>query len=354
MDPIFKMNDEQRAYVAGMRTAFFVNESQFAGIEADVAAGYKEGQLIRELDYRKPLVGNSAPVLPEAWRRIDERSTVVMRDVLGVFSRLAAANTTPVSMGDIVSYFGQTSDSNSVSVTMDGQHPGNADRAVVKYVGTPTPIITDEARFGWREMEVMRKSGTMLQTDTFTNMDRKIAEKLEDMALNGDAQIDVNGAKVYGLRNHPLRNTTTHGIDLNSAATGANWLTVFSALIAQLLGDNAFGRVTVFLNYSDYVYADLNEFTAGYPKTILQRLREIERIADIVPCSKVPADDVIGVADLASGMWGTILSGMPPTTIPLARRNMTDPYVFQKIASQTPQLRTDFDGRAPFAHLTRA
>lgn len=349
-----KLTQEQMRAEEQIRAAVFANEAHLLGLDAHELAALSEGALIRELNYRPLPVGNAAPIPPESWRRIDARATVLMRDILAVFNRLAAANTTPVSMGDIMSYFPQISDSGEARVTMDGRDPGRSDQANVKYVGTPVPIITSDARFGWRQMEVMRKAGTMIESETIANHQRKVAEKLEDMVLNGDSGVVVAGNTIYGLRNHPQRNTDTHGFDLNSTATGANWLTTFQKLINALVGDNAFGKVTVFLNYSDWVYASINEFAAGYSKTILQRMREIEQIADIVPCSKVIADNVLGVAGLETGNWGSILQGMGMTTRPKARQNPEDDYVYTVLAAAAPQLRTDYDGRAPFAHLTAA
>lgn len=300
------------------------------------------------------LAGNAAPVDIDAWRRIDTRAVQIQRDVLAVFNTLAAANTTPMSVGDIVNYFPQISDSGTVTVSMDGRNGQIGDQANVKYVGTPVPVISSAARMGWRQMAVVRKGGVGLDVETIANHQRKVAEKLEDMVLNGDPNIVVGGSQVFGLRNHPQRNTDTHGFDLNATATGANWLEAFRKLINACVGDNAFGRITVFLNYSDWVYASVNEFTAGYAKTILQRLREIEQIAAIIPCGRVPADNIIGVAGLETGNWGSILSAMPMTTRPKVRQNPEDDYVFDVMAVVAPQFRSDYDGRAPIAHLTAA
>lgn len=352
MPQIITMTNAQARVEDHLRATAFEMECRFAGLDPMLVANMDDDQLIRELNYRPMAVGNSAPIGPEAWRRLDTRATTIARDVLAVFSRLAAASTTPVGMGDIMSYFPQISDSGDVSVSMDGRHVGKSDAAVVKYVGTPVPIISAEARFGWRQMEVMRKSGTMLETETIANKMRKVMEKLEDMVLNGDSAVNVAGNTIVGLRNHPQRNTGTHGFDLNSTATGANWLTAFKQIIDLCVADNAFGRITVFLNYADWVYASVNEFAAGYPKTILQRLREIEQIADIVPASKVPADNVLGIAGLDTGDWGSILSAMPMMTHPKTRQNAEDDYVYTVMAAQVPQFRTDFDGKAPFAHTT--
>src|SRR4051812_20987325 len=103
------------------------------------------------------LAGNASPVPLDAWRRIDARATRVQRDVLSVFNRLALSNSTPVQIGDLVSYFPKISDSGEVHVSMDGRSEGKADQAVISYAGTPVPILDSFARFGWRQMEVIRK-----------------------------------------------------------------------------------------------------------------------------------------------------------------------------------------------------
>lgn len=332
---MLRFTDDQAAAIIASRGAFNRSAIQLAAN----AASHGE------------LLGNSAPVDLDAWRRIDTRATVVQRDILAVFNRLAQASQTPIDVGDIVNYFPQVSDSGEVTVSLDGRQTGRSDQAHVKYVGTPVPVIASEARWGWRQAAVNRKGRLALDTITIENHQRKIAEKLEDMVLNGDSNVVINGLQVYGLRNHPSRNTGNHTFTLNGA-TGANWLTAISQQINLLIGDNAFAKVTIFLNYSDYTYASINEFAANYSKTILQRLREIEQIADIVPASRIPASNIIGVAGLETGNWGTILSAMPLTTRPKNRLNTEDDYVFSTMAMAAPQFRTDFTGNMPVAHTT--
>lgn len=296
------------------------------------------------------LVGNASPIPLDAWRRIDSRGAAIQRDVLAVFNRLAAADQTPVGVGDIVSFYPQISDSGEVHVSMDGRSEGNADQANVKYAGTPVPVFDSYARFGWRQMEVMRKGGS-LDTSTIANHQRKVAEKMEDVVLNGLASVSVNGNTIYGLRNFPQRNTGTHGLTL-ATSTGAQWLAAFKSMLDALIADNAFGKVTVFLNYGDWLSASINEFVAGYPKTILQRLQEIQQIAEIVPASKCTANEILGIANIGTGEWGTILQAMPMVTRPKARANAEDDYVFGVLAMAAPQFKSDFDGKSQIAHLT--
>lgn len=299
------------------------------------------------------LEGNASPVPIDAWRRIDARSTRIQRDVLAVFNTLAMANSTPVGLGDLVSYFPKIGDSGEVHVSLDGRSEGLADAATIEYEGTPIPIIDAYARFGWRQMEVIRKGQAALDVETIANHQRKVAEKLEDMVLNGLSTIVVGGATIYGLRNHPQRNTGTHGLTL-ATATGAEWLTAARQICTLLIGDNAFGRVTLFLNYSDWFVASSNEFAAGYPKTILQRILEIEQIERVVPASKMTASNMVGVAGLGSGEWGSILNAMPMVTRPKMRHNPEDDYVFGVMAAVAPQFRVDANARTMIAHTTTA
>ena len=298
------------------------------------------------------LVGNAATVPLDAWRRIDARGVAIQRDVLAVFNALAQSNSTPVGIGDLVNFYPQVGDSGDVHVSMDGRSDGNADQAAIKYEGTPVPVFDSFARFGWRQMEVMRKSPSGIDTDTIANHQRKVAEKLEDMAINGMSSIKVNGSSIYGLRTFPNRSTATHGLDLNGA-TGAQWVEVIKKLVNTLISDNAFGRATIFMNWGDYTYISMTEFAAGYPKTILQRLREIEQIAAIIPASRVPANELPAIANMATGEWGSILNGMPLVTRPKARQNPEDDYVFGVMAATAPQFRSDYDGRSQIAHITK-
>lgn len=299
------------------------------------------------------MVGNAAPIPLDAWRRIDSRGALIQRDVLAVFNRLSAASQTPIGIADLVSYFPKISDSGEVHISLDGRSEARQDQALVKYEGTPTPIIDSYARFGWRQMEMIRKGGGLIDMETIANHQRRVAEKLEDMALNGLPGVVVAGQTIYGLRTFPNRSTGTHGFTL-TAATGAQWLTAFTQLINLLIADNSFGKVTVFLNWGDYTAASLNEYAAGYPKTILARLREIEQVQDIVPASKIPTGNIIGVNNLATGEWGSILSAMPLTTRPKVRHNVEDDYVFGVMAAAAPQFRSDYSDRSHIAHTTTA
>ncbi len=299
------------------------------------------------------LVGNAAPVPLDAWRRVDTRASMIQRNVLSVFNALAAANTTPLALGDLVNYFPQIGDTGSVNVSMDGRNKSGTDQANVKYVGTPVPIIDSVASFGWRQMEVVRKSGMGLDTETIAIHQRKVAEKMEDMAINGLSSIVVGGSTIYGLRTFPDRSTDTHGLTLASS-TGAQWVTAIGKATAKLIADNSYGRCTVFVNYGDWAYASRTDYATNYPKTILERIMEMGEVENIVPASGIPANEILAVNNLGSGEWGSVLSAMPMVTRPRTRMNAEDDYVFAVMAAVAPQFRSDSNGQSHIAHVTNA
>jgi uncharacterized linocin/CFP29 family protein len=312
-------------------------------------SGFNRRQIALAANSASVLEGNALAVPLDAWRRIDSRAQTLARSRLQVFNRLAQANTTSVSLGDLVNYYPQVGDSGEINVSMDGRSQAKGDAPNVKYVGTPVPVFTGTARFGWRQMEVLRKGGGMLDVTAIANKQRKMAEKMEDMVLNGLTSVNVGGDTIYGLRNLPSRNTYSHTYTL-ATATGAQWLDAVKKAIAAALGDNNYGQLTVFVNQGDYTAADTTDYAANYSGTILQRLLAINQIKEIIPASSVPANEILGIADLDAGEWGGILSAMPLTTRPKTRQEPEDDYIFSVIAAAAPQLRSDYNGQSAFVH----
>lgn len=327
---MLKFTHEQQAAINAARSGF---NQRMTALAANAAMSFE---------------GNALAIPIDTWRRIDGRAQTLARSRLQVFNRLAAASTLPVSIADLVNYYPQVSDSGEVLVSMDGRNQAKADAATVKYVGTPVPVLTSTTRHGWRQMEVMRKGG-MLDVTSIANNQRKMAEKLEDMVLNGLPSVVVGGDTIYGLRTLPARNTFSHGFTL-ATATGAQWLTAVKQAISAALGDNQYGRLTLFVNQGDYTAADTTDYAANYSGTILQRLQAISQIVEIVPASSVSANEILGIADLDTGEWGGILSAMPMTTRPKSRSEPEDDYVFSVIAAAAPQFRSDYSGQSAFVH----
>ena len=297
------------------------------------------------------MMGNASPVHKDVWGRWDKEGIEVQRDVLAVFNSISGLSK-PLPIGVLVNNFQRISDSGSVNISLDGRSKDRADQPLIDYVGTPVPIIDSEFRFGWRQMEAEHASGfSQLDMAASNNANRRVAEKLEDMVINGDSSVVVGSSTIYGLRTVPNRNTGTHGLTL-ATATGAQWVTAITSAVKKLIDDNFYTGVTIYLNYADWFVASSTEFTANYPKKILQALLEIPNVDSIIPASKVPANEIIGLVRRRDVV--EILSAMPQTTRPKFRANPEDDYVFTVMAAAAPQFKWDYNNQCGIVQLTQA
>jgi hypothetical protein len=179
---------------------------------------------------------------------------------------------------------------------------------------------------------------------------RKVAEALELQTLDGDASIVVGGDQLYGLRNHPNRNTRSTTNDL-SAATGVQWVADVNATLALLHADNFFTPATLYVNWADWRYATSTDYSTSYAgKTIAQRIMEDSGVAAVVPSSRVAADEIIAV--VKDRRVVQVLNGMPMTTRAQFRANPEDEYNFVTMAAAALEIKFDAEGNCGIAHST--
>lgn len=343
---MLKYTKEQQALILNARRRWDAMQRNMAAMHG-FAVNDANGQFI---SYDN-LIGNASVLPRDVWGEWDRSAITVQRDVLAVFNDLAATVSRPMALGKIVHYFMTLSDSGDVNISLDGRGKAKTDQPVMAYEGTPLPIIDSELSFGWRQMLAAQTEGYSLDSDAIANHQRKIAEKLEDLVLNGDSTIDVGGSKIYGLRNAPFRKTGTTAIDLNGAS-GAQWLEAISEVVSLMHDNNYYAPVTIYLNYKDWFYATVNDYAPNYAGTIFKRIMEIPGVAALVPASKVPANELLGVVKRSDVVQ--ILNGMPMTMRPKARQNPEDDYVFSVLAAAAPQFKHDANGQAGYVQLTKA
>ena len=330
---MLRFNQEQQRFVLQNRRAFNNNQRQ-------MAANYGLGD-------GGDLVGNALPLPKDVWGEWDRDGIAVQRETLVVFNDLASSVAMPMNIGKLVHHFQTISESGGVNISLDGRSKGRTDQPVFAYHGTPLPIIDSPFSYGWRQVAAAQTEGFQLDSAGRDNSQRRTAEKGEDIVLNGDAKIVVGSDQLYGLRNHPERNTRNTGVALNGA-TGAQWIAEMVATL-KLLHDNNFkSPATIYLNWDDWFYATTTEFTAGYPKTIAQRVMEIGGIREIIPADKVPSSEIIAV--IKDRRVLQVLNGMPMTTRAQFRANPEDDYSFVTMMAAALQIKFDAEGNCGVAH----
>lgn len=301
-------------------------------------------------DDARIMLGNASPLPKDVWGEWDRESVQIQRDVLAVFNDLAGSVSQPINIGKLAHYFRQVSDSGVTNISLDGRSKAPTDQQVYSYVGTPIPIVDSTFSYGWRQMQAAQTQGESLDSDGRDNSMRKVAEKLEDLCLNGDSKIVVGGNTLYGLRNHPKRGSrnTTGGIDL-SACTGAQWATEVVSTLLLLNADNFFEDATLYVNKNDWLYAQRTLFstTSGNLQTIAQHILALAQVGSVVPSSKVPADNIVAVVKRKSVVQ--LLNAMPMNTQALFRANPMDDYNFQTIAACALEIKYDSGDRCGVA-----
>lgn len=282
------------------------------------------------------LEGNALPTPKDTWGMWDRDAVEVGREVLQVYNTLSV-NSTPLPIGKLVHYFQTVSDSGQAHVSIDGNVEGKADQQVFDYHGTPLPIIESPFRFKWRQVQSAMSEGISLDTTASSNSMYKVAEKIELMTLDGDSSIVVGGDQLYGLRNHPKRQTRSTGITINGE-TGANIKAELIATLNLLHDKNFRVPATIFMNWDDHFYCSSTQYSTQYGnRTILEDLLSIPGIREIIPASKVDADQIIAV--VKDRRVVQVLNGMPMITRALFRANPEDDYAYKVMAATALEIK---------------
>ena len=332
---MLRFTPEQTAALNSQRSAFNARQAQIAsqhGIQAVGNAG---------------LLGNAAPLPLNVWGEWDREGITVQRDVLSVFNDLAATVSRPIPIGKLIHYFQIISDSGQANTSLDGRSKARVDQPTIDYAGTPIPIIDSTFFFGWRQVEAAMSEGVSLDPAARLNAAYKVAQRLELQTLNGNANIVVGGSPLYGLTNHPRRNTRATGVTLNGA-TGAQWLAEFNATIALLIAKNFYRPVTIYMNFGTWRYAQNTDHVIGYPKTIAQRILEDGMIKEIIPASNIAANTIIAVVKDVGVLQ--VLNGMPMSTRAQFRANPEDDYNFVTMTAAALEVKYDAANQCGVAH----
>lgn len=303
-------------------------------------------------EYGQIMVGNASPIPRDVWGQWDREGIAVQRELLAVFNDLAGSVSMPMPIGKLVHHFQTISDSGDVNISLDGRGKAKTDQPLIAYHGTPLPIVDSTFSYGWRQVAAAQTEGVTLDPAGRDNAMRRVAEKMEDIALNGDASIKVGEAELYGLRNHPQRGTRTTGVTLNGA-TGPEWLAEVKATLQVLHAANYKTDATIYVDWDDWFYAGSTDFSTQYPnKTIAQRVLEMPGVGEVVPADSVPASELIAVVKQQRVIQ--VLNGMPMTSRAKFRANPEDDYNFLVMAAAAVQIKFDAEENCGVAHSSPA
>jgi len=238
-------------------------------------------------------------------------------------------------------------------VNMDAVPQPENDRLEFNLNYLPLPIVHKGFQINARVLAASRNTGSALDTTQAFECSLMVNDKLEDILFNGLSSYTYGGGTIYGYTDYPYRTTGNYSegdwddISANSiGSVGAIILKDVLAMKADSIADRHYGPWVLYIptNFETVMEQD---YEPGYPKSIRQRLLEVEGLEDIVVADKLAADNSVLVQMTPNVV--RMVTGMPLTTVEWdSLGGMVHNYRVMTI--MVPQLRADANNRTGIVH----
>lgn len=231
----------------------------------------------------------------DEWRAIDQAVMEAARPPLRMLGAVRGAGLTSRigSLGTMVSQWYTRSEMTAASVSMSGRTT-ERDLPDMKMSGVPVPIFAKEFAIDLRTLLASRRLGDGLDVTTAQEAARVVAEAMDNMVLNGATGVVVNGATIYGLRNHPDINT-----DTAANYGGGDWGTstypvkTVAGMVNAANNDYHYGPFNVFVAQTQYNQAAQTFYTDGSGDTELARILRLPLVNSVTMIPQLPDGNVL-------------------------------------------------------------
>ena len=250
----------------------------------------------------------------DEWSQMDNVLIEIARKRLVAVNELVSRGLTyniGNGLGTTILEWEQVSDMEPANVSMSGVTEGERDILDFTLQSMPLPIIHKDFNINIRKLEASRTTGQPLDVAQASMASILVNEAVEDMVFNGHATRE-GAARIYGLVNHPDRNTGSVSANWDTLATGEQMVTDILAMMTSADVDNMFGPFGVYVPTAAFIRMG-EDFKAASDKTIISRLMEIPGLDFIRASKDVPAGAVI-MHQLTSDVIDEVI-GLPPTVV---------------------------------------
>jgi len=317
-------------------------------LQGMVKAGYTTAQKLLASGLKVNSLRTLDTLRKDEWKQYDtavieaaQQRMVVVADLMsrGLVYRIGNG------LGKTVLEYEDQSDMSDAEVNMDGVTRGRNDRIEFDINYLPLPLTHKDWHLNIRVLNATRQGSSHLDVTQAALASGKVSEKIENYTVNGASSFAFGGGTIYGLTDHPNRNTGT----LNASwatATGDNMLDDLKAMKQASIDDRHYGPWMVYIPTAYEVALD-DDFKAASDKSIRQRLKEIAgiidiRVADLLGTSSGKTQMVMVqmTADVIR-----MVEGLPITNVEWDEQGgmVTN---FKVMTILVPQIRADQDDRS--------
>jgi len=296
-------------------------------------------------------IQTNAVLRKDEWKAIDDAVMQVERErLVGVADLQNKGLTYSLNnpMASTVMEFEKMDDAGAAQMDMDGINRGQNDRPRYSTAYLPIPIIHSDFQFNSRVLAASRTKGEALDTAQSENASRRVAEYLEDLLFT-DTAYSFGTGTIYSYLSHPDRQTyTLTGAWTASAVQGEDIVADVQAKKQQLINNQFFGPFVLYIPTGYETVLD-EDYVTNYPKTIRQRLLELNNIDAVKVADHLPADNVVMVQMTSNVV--RLVSGMANTSVQWESEGGFA-INFKVMSIRVPQIRSDINGSSGVVHAT--
>jgi len=278
----------------------------------------------------------------DEWKEMDKTVVDIARRRLRVVNDLVSRGLSynlVNGLGTTVLEYEDASDMEDAKISMDAAVKVRKDTLEFDINYLPLPIVHCAFSLNIRRLEASRKQGLPLDTHLAQIATAKIAEKIEEIFMVGAGTYTFGGGTLYGFTDFTHANTGN--LTANWDDTSGDILTDVLAMKQASLDDRHYGPWGIYIPPNFETSLD-EDYVAGYPKGMRQRVLEVGGIDFINTSDFLTADNVVMVELRPETVRAVI--GLQPTIIEWEEQGGMV-LNFLVMAIIVPQLRADQDNR---------
>lgn len=328
---------------------------QFAA-QADLAHARKNGddRMVANAAERTAAFRANAQLQKDEWITLDERLIQIAQKELVVVNDLREEGLTiNEDLSTLIHEWQGTNEFSDADVDMSAESSSSEDASTFSLNGVPLPIVHKSWHVPYRQLLASRTRGQSLDTQNQAKAARKVMEGLDSLVWDGWNGA-VNGYEVYGLRNHPDRNTVSGNDWTDDSGTDADDIRADVLAIVEALEDAEYAPMgsPAFTYFGRDAWQELRRRDTGtdQERGLLERLRdEFGDILDMRYAPTLPGDEAVAFLPVEDVIELAVASDVQNV-----EWESNDGFVshMKVMASMTPVVKSDDAGQSGTVHLT--
>ncbi len=340
--------------------SLILNAKVVAGSDA-AASQFDQREKMRELGYNwnqslarnAGLAVNALPDLSQrAWLDLDTQLVNLIGQEADVLFTDVYALSRSVSIGKLVAAYQRIGAMDAGSTTLNGQGTKLMGQVATDYDGIVIPIHEKTFGIQWRELEGKRTIGADDVADNQAAAGREVTRLMSVNMVDGNANINYQGASAYGIKNNPNTKAVTLTTDMTSAAaTYAQLQAQFVNFIWAIRGPT--NRVTA--DITVYISSEIEKnLLRTVDATTLSRsyyralLEDTPGLAAIKTSSLLTGNQMIGI--VLNRAYIEPVTGMAINTVPVPRQVPFADYQWMTWSASGLLIKADQTGRSGVAY----